>query len=972
MLACDGILPPGFVPDDPTLPVEPGFGFVCEGDVDIFADSPREEDAELGLPVLPGDTTTVFGKFHEVGDKDVFEIVPLSGAGHAELNLAGPGMHAQLSVVNADGEAIQASEAITIPADAPEGPPPMSAWVDFRFEDPDQPLYLVVEPVGETVGDYTLLVSMDLVDDGGGNEEGGGGGPVLGEDRHSGSLDETATELVFDGVDVFVEAAIQRDADSDAFRFVAQRDRTFVDAFGEIPIVLQIFDSAGNPIESETPPLPSDPDSPDMFLPAFADFATNPGEQYFIVVGSTKGQVGNYHMMVNTYDEPEPELPDSELGTDIHGDTLSDGTELDLSDGFATVFTNIDSADDVDVFTLDIGTDHPESEHFLFVDAFGELPLTLRVLDEGGEPIPGHDEFEFDPELLEPLPVILATVVETGRYHVEVSGAGDGTGTYRLNIGTDPGGGIVDPPDDPGIPVDPPPPTVDAPLGEDVHGDTPADATKLELADTLLAHVYSNIDTPTDRDVFAVPANGSEIYFDVSSLNDGLEPDVEVLDADGNEIEAELRGFNMNGEDQTDEMPVMFVEGAFRTQPGDTYFVSVGGDGGIGEYQINVFSAPLPPEPVFRADSEKGDDIHSAELDSATKLFGDSVEFAEINSWIDTSGDVDIFVFNAHSEILFIEGMSFDGTMPVTVEVLDADGNPLETPEFLGNGEPSLGGEVRLEPGSKYYVSVSSTDEADAEGGYIVQLFHPLIDPDLPPIDPPVIVDPPLFEPHLPADAELGDDIHPDDTDEATPIGINEDGTLLISSNVDHVGDVDAFEIAGTGETFAGELGGFGATEMVFTVFDSDGEQIATAAGWSELIFDTEPDKKYFLTAHSTGDDPGQYFAALRPFRAVVEPVDPTDPDIGVEPGGPGPVEPNPVDPLQPPEEDGNLGATDEQRALETADVNGDGAVEVRDFLVLSSNYGLEVDAAFADGDLDGDGDIDMEDFLILSRNFGA
>ena len=52
-------------------------------------------------------------------------------------------------------------------------------------------------------------------------------------------------------------------------------------------------------------------------------------------------------------------------------------------------------------------------------------------------------------------------------------------------------------------------------------------------------------------------------------------------------------------------------------------------------------------------------------------------------------------------------------------------------------------------------------------------------------------------------------------------------------------------------------------------------------------------------------------------------------------------------------------------------DLNGDGAVGVRDFLILSRNFG-RTDATRDDGDLDGDGEVSVTDFLVLSRNFGT
>jgi len=51
-------------------------------------------------------------------------------------------------------------------------------------------------------------------------------------------------------------------------------------------------------------------------------------------------------------------------------------------------------------------------------------------------------------------------------------------------------------------------------------------------------------------------------------------------------------------------------------------------------------------------------------------------------------------------------------------------------------------------------------------------------------------------------------------------------------------------------------------------------------------------------------------------------------------------------------------------------DIDGSGAVEFADFLILSSNFGQAV-TSHTDGDIDCDGTVAFADFLILSENFG-
>ncbi len=51
-------------------------------------------------------------------------------------------------------------------------------------------------------------------------------------------------------------------------------------------------------------------------------------------------------------------------------------------------------------------------------------------------------------------------------------------------------------------------------------------------------------------------------------------------------------------------------------------------------------------------------------------------------------------------------------------------------------------------------------------------------------------------------------------------------------------------------------------------------------------------------------------------------------------------------------------------------DFDGNGTVEFADFLVLSSNFGAEVDT-YGEGDVNCDGQVAFDDFLVLSSTFG-
>ncbi|MFW6155490.1 MAG: right-handed parallel beta-helix repeat-containing protein [Planctomycetota bacterium] len=52
-------------------------------------------------------------------------------------------------------------------------------------------------------------------------------------------------------------------------------------------------------------------------------------------------------------------------------------------------------------------------------------------------------------------------------------------------------------------------------------------------------------------------------------------------------------------------------------------------------------------------------------------------------------------------------------------------------------------------------------------------------------------------------------------------------------------------------------------------------------------------------------------------------------------------------------------------------DADGDGDVDLDDFVLLKQNFGMPAGATAADGDFDGDGDVDLDDFVILKQHFG-
>jgi len=53
-------------------------------------------------------------------------------------------------------------------------------------------------------------------------------------------------------------------------------------------------------------------------------------------------------------------------------------------------------------------------------------------------------------------------------------------------------------------------------------------------------------------------------------------------------------------------------------------------------------------------------------------------------------------------------------------------------------------------------------------------------------------------------------------------------------------------------------------------------------------------------------------------------------------------------------------------------DADGDGDVDLDDFVILKNNFGTTDGATCAEGDFDGDGDVDLDDFVLLKNAFGT
>ena len=301
LLSGDGVCPPDLPPDPPVEepvisgPMEPITPALFESEVGEFPDT--LEDA-LGIQPEPGFIQMAFGSVGD-SDRDVFVVRAAGEVFNVEAHPEpDTGLPLKLSVLDADGETITSVESIVLPADVPLFLPAAA-----RFELESDVAFLVVESADGTVGDYVLNVNLEIELD---EPE-----PIefeipvdaeLGDDIHSGSFDDSATLLTFEDGFANVASNIDRDADSDVFRFVATEANINVDAFGELPLVLNIHDAEGNVVSEADLFFP---DEGELFF-AFNSAETVPGDTYFVSVVSTKGRVGSYELNVNAFAPPPP------------------------------------------------------------------------------------------------------------------------------------------------------------------------------------------------------------------------------------------------------------------------------------------------------------------------------------------------------------------------------------------------------------------------------------------------------------------------------------------------------------------------------------------------------------------------------------------------------------------------------------------------------------------------------------------
>ena len=337
----------------------------------------------------------------------------------------------------------------------------------------------------------------------------------LGNDIHAGGLDDSATLLTIENGFATAASNIDRDADSDVFRFVATQSQTYLDAFGELPIVLTMYDADGNsigeaqphfeePIEPGT--LPPDPQSAGLTA------ETTPGETYYVSVGSTKGRVGPYSLYVNSPEPPEPLVADAPLGQDVHGDSVANATALSFgAEPHVEVISNIDSEGEADFFKISVPKGMLTGEAF---NLDGQVQLELYAAD--GSLVPVEDG----------LHGVVIEHVEAGDYFLKVSGD---TGAYLLSVSSHEGAT----PSHPSMPaISLPEPGIDPNENEPIDPNPTTDLPVIDDSENVAEEIGDPASVPgTNSDLNGDGAVDMEDFF-VLEENFGKEADAAFAEGD--------------------------------------------------------------------------------------------------------------------------------------------------------------------------------------------------------------------------------------------------------------------------------------------------------------------------------------------------------------------------------------------------------------------------------------------------------
>ena len=322
---------------------------------------------------------------------------------------------------------------------------------------------------------------------------------------------DNAAQLDLDWGYAFIESEINNAYDVDAFQFVATDDRVAIDVFNEgIPhgVVVELL--------NQNMELVARAESGDdyQWCEGNIDVPVEVEATYFVMVSAYAAEdTGHYILDLFQYEDDwwEP-AHDSELGDDIHGDTIDTATALTLEWGFTTINSYIDHAGDIDQFSVQ--ADQGQLSASIYQGDSDEL-LRISVTDTDGNLI-GLTQGDAEGAWIE-------LSVEDGTYYVAIESLDSNISSYTLDVSQW---------SDELWELD-----ADSEMGDDIHpNEIGADATFLEEdVEYDYTQNISHLDFEGDLDVYQFVAGDSFASVSVYANNWEVQnfPGVTVYDVTG-------------------------------------------------------------------------------------------------------------------------------------------------------------------------------------------------------------------------------------------------------------------------------------------------------------------------------------------------------------------------------------------------------------------------------------------------------
>ena len=329
---------------------------------------------------------------------------------------------------------------------------------------------------------------------------------------------DNAAQLDLDWGYAFIESEINNAYDVDAFQFVATDDRVAIDVFNEgIPhgVVVELL--------NQNMELVARAESGDdyQWCEGNIDVPVEVEATYFVMVSAYAAEdTGHYILDLFQYEDDwwEP-AHDSELGDDIHGDTIDTATALTLEWGFTTINSYIDQAGDIDQFSVQ--ADQGQLSASIYQGDSDEL-LRISVTDTDGNLI-GLTQGDAEGAWIE-------LSVEDGTYYVAIESLDSNISSYTLDVSQW---------SDELWELD-----ADSEMGDDIHpNEIGADATSLEEdVEYDYTQNISHLDFEGDLDVYQFVAGDSFASVSVYANNWEAQnfPGATVYDATGIPMEPVL------------------------------------------------------------------------------------------------------------------------------------------------------------------------------------------------------------------------------------------------------------------------------------------------------------------------------------------------------------------------------------------------------------------------------------------------